>query len=414
MNGFSMEQQELIPHLFRTEFRKIVAVLGKHFGAGHLDVAEDLASDTFAAALETWPYRGIPANPTAWLYAVARNKALNYLRRNRHFTREVADQLKKDPDDFQESEIDLSEGNIRDSQLQMLFAVCHPAISVPAQVGLALRILCGFGIDEIATAFLTNKETVNKRLFRARETLRREQVAIEYPGEGEIESRLESVLTTLYLLFSEGYYSESREPVIREDLCAEAMRLTALLLEAGPANSPEANALFALMSFQASRLGARQNGSGELILYQDQDESLWDTALIAQGARYLNLASRGGCLSRYHLEAGIAYWHTIKEDTREKWENILYLYNLLLQVAYSPVAALNRTYAFSKIHGKEAAIREAERLKLSGNPYYFTLLGELHSGLDDEKARMHFEKALELARTEADRRVIQQRLGIRK
>ncbi|MCB9280248.1 MAG: sigma-70 family RNA polymerase sigma factor [Lewinellaceae bacterium] len=409
-----MEQQELIPHLFRTEFRKIVAVLGKHFGAGHLDVAEDLASDTFAAALETWPYRGIPANPTAWLYAVARNKALNYLRRNRHFTREVADQLKKDPDDFQESEIDLSEGNIRDSQLQMLFAVCHPAISVPAQVGLALRILCGFGIDEIATAFLTNKETVNKRLFRARETLRREQVAIEYPGEGEIESRLESVLTTLYLLFSEGYYSESREPVIREDLCAEAMRLTALLLEAGPANSPEANALFALMSFQASRLGARQNGSGELILYQDQDESLWDAALIAQGARYLNLASRGSRLSRYHLEAGIAYWHTIKEDTREKWENILYLYNLLLQVAYSPVAALNRTYAFSKIHGKEAAIREAERLKLSGNPYYFTLLGELHSGLDDEKARMHFEKALELARTEADRRVIQQRLGIRK
>ena len=409
-----MEQQELIPHLFRTEFRKIVAVLGKHFGAGHLDVAEDLASDTFAAALETWPYRGIPANPTAWLYAVARNKALNYLRRNRHFTREVADQLKKDPDDFQESEIDLSEGNIRDSQLQMLFAVCHPAISVPAQVGLALRILCGFGIDEIATAFLTNKETVNKRLFRARETLRREQVAIEFPGEGEIESRLESVLTTLYLLFSEGYYSESREPVIREDLCAEAMRLTALLLEAGPANSPEANALFALMSFQASRLGARQNDSGELILYQDQDESLWDTALIAQGARYLNLASRGGCLSRYHLEAGIAYWHTIKEDTREKWENILYLYNLLLQVAYSPVAALNRTYAFSKIYGKEAAIREAERLKLSGNPYYFTLLGELHSGLDDEKARMHFEKALELARTEADRRVIQQRLGIRK
>ena len=405
-----MEQQELIPHLFRTEFRKIVAVLGKHFGAGHLDVAEDLASDTFAAALETWPYRGIPANPTAWLYAVARNKALNYLRRNRHFTREVADQLKKDPDDFQESEIDLSEGNIRDSQLQMLFAVCHPAISVPAQVGLALRILCGFGIDEIATAFLTNKETVNKRLFRARETLRREQVAIEFPGEGEIESRLESVLTTLYLLFSEGYYSESREPVIREDLCAEAMRLTALLLEAGPANSPEANALFALMSFQASRLGARQNGSGELILYQDQDESLWDAALIAQGARYLNLASRGSRLSRYHLEAGIAYWHTIKEDTREKWENILYLYNLLLQVAYSPVAALNRTYAFSKIHGKEAAIREAERLKLSGNPYYFTLLGELHTGSDDEKARVYFEKALELARTKADRRTIQEKL----
>ncbi|HMQ63014.1 MAG TPA: sigma-70 family RNA polymerase sigma factor [Flavilitoribacter sp.] len=409
-----MEQQELIPHLFRTEFRKIVAVLGKHFGAGCLEVAEDLASDTFAAALETWPYRGVPANPTAWLYAVARNKALNYLRRHRHFAREVAGRLQKDPDDFQEWEIDLSEGNIRDSQLQMLFAICHPAVSVPAQVGLALRILCGFGIDEIATAFLTNKETINKRLFRARDTLRREQVAIEFPGESEIGARLNAVLTTLYLLFSEGYYSESREPVIREDLCAEAMRLTALLLDNQPTNTPEVHALYALMSFQASRLGARQNDSGELILYQDQDESRWDAGLISQGARHLNAAARGSRLSRYHLEAGIAYWHTIKGDTREKWENILQLYNLLLQVAYSPVAALNRTYAFSKIYGKEAAIREAERLKLSENPYYFTLLGELYSGLDDEKARMHFEQALELARTEADRRVIQQRLGIRK
>ena len=171
-----MEQQELIPHLFRTEFRKITAVLCKLFGIEHIEIAEDIASETFLSALETWTYKGIPENPVAWLYSVAKNKAKNYIIRNKVFTDKIVKQLKYAVQENNEIEIDLSEKNITDSQLQMLFAICHPSISTEAQIGLSLRILCGFGIDEIANAFLTNKETINKRLFRAKEKLSVEKV----------------------------------------------------------------------------------------------------------------------------------------------------------------------------------------------------------------------------------------------
>src|SRR3954466_14614649 len=202
-----MQQQELIPHLFRTEYSKICAVLSKLFGMEQLEVAEDIASETFLLALETWTYKGIPENPVAWLYLVAKNKAKNYIQRNTLFATKIANQIQQATTDT--SFIDLSDENIADSQLQMLFTLCHPSIPAEAQIGLSLRVLCGFGIDEIATAFLTNKETINKRLFRAKEKLRMENVAIELPGEREITERLETVMTTLYLLFSEGYYSES-------------------------------------------------------------------------------------------------------------------------------------------------------------------------------------------------------------
>ena len=362
-----MNQQEIIPHLFRTEFRKITAVLCKSFGNAFngIEIAEDIASETFLSAIETWTYKGIPENPTAWLYAVAKNKAKNYIARNQLFTDKIATELKQSSPTTQEIEIDLSEKNITDSQLQMLFAVCHPSISPEAQIGLALRILCGFGIEEIANALLSNKETINKRLFRAKEKLRLENVKIEFPGEAEIDNRLETVLTTLYLLFSEGYYSESNDTVLREDLCMEAMRLTYLLIENEQTNQPNVNALLALMCFQSSRFEARKNSNGEMILYDDQDETLWNDELISKGAYFLHKASHGNKLSKYHLEASIAYWYTIKADSKEKWESILQLYNQLLQLEYSPVAALNRTYALSKANGKAQAIIEAEKLQLT-------------------------------------------------
>ncbi|MBD0295421.1 MAG: sigma-70 family RNA polymerase sigma factor, partial [Flavisolibacter sp.] len=238
-----MQHQELIPHLFRTEFRKIVAVLCKLFGIDHIEVAEDIASETFLSALETWPYKGIPDNAIAWLYSVAKNKARNYMHRSQIFTGKITPRLKHASSDAQEVEIDLSDKSITDSQLQMLFAICHPSLSAEAQIGLSLRILCGFGIDEIATAFLTNKETINKRLYRAKEKLRLEKVKIEFPSEEEINKRLKTVLTTLYLLYNEGYYSESRDIILREDLCLEAMRLTYLLIENEQTNQPNVNAL---------------------------------------------------------------------------------------------------------------------------------------------------------------------------
>jgi RNA polymerase sigma-70 factor (ECF subfamily) len=405
-----MEQEKLIPHLFRTEFRKITAVLCKHFGINNIQIAEDIASDTFLSAVEIWTYKGLPANPTAWLYTVAKNKAKNYFHRNDIFSEKIVREIKKTSHQTEELEINLSEENIKDSQLQMLFAVCHPSISAEAQIGLALRILCGFGINEIATAFLTNTETINKRLFRAKEKLRTEKVEIKFPGEAEINDRLETVLTTLYLLFSEGYYSENDDKVLREDLCTEAMRMTFMLIENSQTNLPKVNALYSLMCFHASRFTARKNEKDEIVLYHDQDESLWNQDLIVTGIYYLHEASKGNELSKYHLEASIAYCHTIKSDTKEKWDNILQLYNKLLVLEYSPIVALNRTYALSKVKGKKEAIVEAEKLKLTTNHFYFTLLGELYIGIDDRKARENFQKAILLAKTETDKSTIQKKM----
>ena len=405
-----MQQRELIPHLFRTEFSKITAVLCKHFGIAHIEIAEDIASDTFLSAVETWTYKGLPVNPTAWLYTVAKNKAKNYFHRSSIFSEKIVNEIKKTSFETAELEINLSEENITDSQLQMLFAICHPSIQTEAQIGLALRILCGFGINEIATAFLTNNETINKRLSRAKEKLRTEKVKIECPGKTEINDRLETVLTTLYLLFREGYYSESDDTILREDLCDEARRLVFMLIENEQTNHPKVNALYSLMCFHSSRFAARKNEQGEIVLYHDQDESLWNQELIIKGIYFLHEASKGNEISKYHIEASIAYWHTIKSDTKGKWENILQLYNKLLQVEYSPIAALNRTYALSKANSKQEAIIEAEKLNLSDNHFYFTLLGELYTDIDNRKAKENFQKALELAKTQTDKQTIQKRI----
>ncbi|WP_114941647.1 RNA polymerase sigma factor [Mucilaginibacter endophyticus] len=403
-----MQTQELIPHLFRTEYSKIISVLCRRFGFDQMETAEDIASDTFLTAAQAWSYKGIPSNPTAWLYNVAKNKAKNHLQRNTIFESKVSPEIKTD--DAYEQDIDLSPKNITDSQLQMMFAICHPAIQPEAQIGLSLRILCGFGIDEVAEAFLASKETINKRLFRAKEKIRNENIKIEMPDLAEMDNRLENVLTTIYLLFSEGYYSVSQNQVLRKDLCFEAMRLCHMLIENESTNKPPVNALLSLMYFHASRFEARTDQNGGLILYDDQDTNLWNQDLVAKGAWYLNQATTGNRLSKYHLEASIAYWHTQKTDTKEKWENILQLYNRLLQIAYSPVAALNRTFALAKANSPREAIIEAEKLQLTGNQFYYTLLGELYTGIDNKQAKFNFQNALTLIKTPADTAIIQSKI----
>lgn len=381
-------------------------MLCRQFGIAHIETAEDIAGETFLSAMETWPYRGVPENPVAWLYTVAKNKARNQFKHEQVFAGKISPQIKAAAPEAEEPVIDLSPQNITDSQLQMMFAVCHPCIPVEAQIALALRILCGFGIDEIATAFLTNKETVNKRLQRAKEKLRMEQVSVAFPPEQELEPRLDAVLLTLYLLFNEGYYSESRDAVLREDLCVEAMRLVHLLAENERTNLPPVKALLSLMCFHASRFEARKDDNGELVLYNDQDDSLWNRELIAKGVYLLHEASGRGAPTRYHIEAGIAYWQTVKADTKEKWEAVLQLYDRLLDMNYSPIAALNRAYVLSKLAGKETAIAAAEQLNLTGNHFYYMLLGELYSGLDDIKAKQHFETAYSLAKTQTEKQMI--------
>ncbi len=406
-----MKENELLPHLFRTEYRKIISVLARHYGFEQLSVAEDIASDTFLIAAETWGIKGLPDNPVAWLYTVAKNKSRDLLRRNAVFNEKLRPALKAELLTIPETDIDLSEENIKDSQLQMMFALSDPALSVESQVALILRILCGFGIDEIADAFLTNRETINKRLFRGKEKLRSAKIEISLPSAEEINKRIDAVLTSLYLLFNEGYYSSSQNSVLRKDFCLEAMRLTGLLVDNEKTNNPRVEALLALMCFHASRFDARTNENGEIIRYDDQNIDLWNDELISTGHYYLNRASRGKELSRYHLEAGIAYWHTTKNDSHEKWENILQLYNQLLFLSYSPVSALNRTYALSRIYGKQAAILEAEKLGLAKNHLYHVLLGWLYMGVDNEKAKEHLNLALVYAKTETERIGIRKELG---
>ncbi|WP_110056003.1 RNA polymerase sigma factor [Chitinophaga sp. S165] len=398
-----MEERELLPHLFRTEYQKIVSVLCYLFGIDHIEVAEDIVSDTFLDATELWSVKGIPENPTAWLYIVAKNKTKNWLKRNSIFQDKIMINLQHSIPAGEELEIDLSEQNISDSQLAMIFTVCHPAIANESQIALALNLLCGFGVQEIADAFLTNKEVIYKRISRAKDKLKEIKIKIQQPTLTEINERLETVLKTLYLLFSEGYYSTSSDRLLRKDLCLEAMRLNYLLLSHPHTNKPAVNALMALMCFHASRFDARFDETGEVILYADQDETRWNQELIERGRFYLSEAAATHTLSRYHLEAAIAYWHTYKEDTAEKWDNILDLYNQLLILEYSPIAALNRTFAIAKVRGKEQAIGEAEKLGLTDNYFYYSLLGNLYTDLNDDKALQHYEVALKLANTAADR-----------
>jgi len=405
--NFTSMNQELIPHLFRTEYQKIVSVLCNLFGIHHIEIAEDIVSDTFLTASETWAIKGIPENPTAWLYTVAKNKTKNYFKRNDIFEKKIVTEIKyNSPINNPEIEIDLSDQNIADSQLAMLFTVCNPSNSDEAQIALALNLLCGFGINEIADAFLSNKEVIYKRINRAKEKLKEENIKIQNPNPTEIKERIDTVLKTIYLLFSEGYYSTSQNTTLRKDLCAEAMRLTYLLIQNKTTHLPATNALMALMCFHSSRFEARTTENGEIILYQDQDESLWNQELIDKGTYFLSQSSTGNTLSKYHLEAGIAYWHTQKKDTAEKWEHILELYNNLIILEYSPIVALNRTYVLSKVIGKQGAIVEAEKLQLTDNHFYYSLLGNLYSGYDNQKALQHFQTAFGLAKTNSDKNII--------
>lgn len=412
---------ESLKRLFQQEFTRLVALLSKRFGLQHIELAEDIVSETFLLAAETWGVRGVPTNPAAWLYAVARQKTMYQFRRQKLLDTKVIPELtaQYEPDDAGDA-LDFSDQTIRDSQLQMLFAICTPLIADEAQIGLALRILCGFGIDEIAEAFLTNKETINKRLLRAKQKLRSARVTMRLPTEPELVRRLSTVLRVIYLLFNEGYYSKMQNQTLQKEVCLEAMRLGVMLTEYDRTSLPQTNALLALMCFHASRFdarsarrfggGARQRTEDALLLYEQQDDTLWDKALIRQGFVYLDRAMQGNDVSTYHLEARMASWHCQKADSPEKWTAILHLYDQLLAINPSPSVALNRTYALYKAHGKQAALSEAQTLRLETNHLYFVLLGELWRETDLERAEANFRQARALAKTSADQQTIARKL----
>ncbi|WP_323053912.1 RNA polymerase sigma factor [Galbibacter sp. EGI 63066] len=406
--GNKQLHKELLPHLFRQEYAKMTAVLCRHFGLKHIEIAEDIASDTFLKASENWAINGVPDHPTAWLYTVAKNKTKDYFKHISVFETKIKDVLK--PKELEkEKDFEFSNQNIADSQLAMIFAVCNPANSTESQIALALKVLCGFSVEEIANAFLSKTETIKKRLLRARNNLCNDNFKIKSLSETEIKSRSDTVLRTLYLLFNEGYFSKTNNQLIRKELCSEAVRLTLILTENPLTNTPQTNALLALMCFQSSRLEARTNDKGETILFDEQDKNLWDKSLIEKGNYYLVNACTGNDISKFHLEAGIAYWHTTPVD-KNKWQHILQLYNQLIQIEYSPVIALNRTFAFAKVYGCEKAIIEAEKLNLTESNYYHKLLGYLYAELVIDKAIDHYEQAIQLTKSKTEKQTIKREI----
>jgi RNA polymerase sigma factor (sigma-70 family) len=424
MNGTTLpppdspDLNQTLDHLFRHEAGKMVAVLTRLFGFPNMQQAEDIVQDTILKALESWKYGKMPENPQAWLYYTAKNKVIDLIRRQ-----QVRHKIEHELSFLLTSEYSLvptineifTENEIRDSQLRMMFACCHPSFSKESQIALTLNTLCGLNVREIADAFLTSEETIRKRIYRTKEKLRSEKITLDYPGVEAMAERMEAVLKTLYLLFNEGYHSSHPEKLIREDLCAEAMRLTLLLTENRKTDLPYASALLALMCFQSSRFNARIDDQGLIILLKDQDRTQWNRQLIAKGNQYLNLAASGEMLHEYHIEAAIASIHANSVDYGDTdWKMILQLYNLLLEKVYNPVVALNRCLVIGETDGYARAIIELQKMEgMEENRLYNTSLGEMHLK-NGEKiiARTYFEKALSRTLSAAERKLINAKISL--
>jgi len=306
--NFMLKKTQDIADIFKAEYSNLVAVLCRLFGIDNIQLAEDLISDTFLQAMKTWSHKGVPDQPKAWLHRVAFNKAKDHFRRNKTYKDKVLPRLLQDTDKNKAQPF--SKSVMADSQLNMFFAVCHSSLSPSAQICLALRILCSFNIEEIAAALLSNKEAINKKLFRAKKKLKAFRNEWKNITPNDYQLRLDSVLRIIYLIFNEGYYSSVSNENIRQELCWEAMRLCMFLLDQDTLPKIKINALMALMCFHASRLNSRVDRAGNAILFDQQDRSLWNRELIQKGKEYLNHSAHGKVVSNYHLEAAIAYWHT--------------------------------------------------------------------------------------------------------
>jgi len=413
------EISRLTDHLFRHEAGKLISILTGIFGIHRLELAEDVVQESLVRALRTWPYMGVPKNPAAWLTQAAKNLALDVIRRERLFhdkEPQIVAFMEQWPSESAVEESPMFENEIRDGRLRLMFTCCHPLLPAEGQTALALKVLCGFGVAEIASAFLTSEAAIAKRLTRAHQRIRESHISFEIPAGDELSIRLGNVLQTLYLLFNEGYKASSGDSLIKEDLCREAIRLTSLLAEHPAGNQPRTHALIALMLLNAARLPARTDAEGNILRLQDQDRSTWNRAMIARGMQHLGLSAAGNELTSYHLQAGIAACHCAATDYESTdWRKILSLYDRLLELDDSPVIALNRAVAIANVHGPQAgveavaAIRNANQL----NSYYllYAVLGEFEKQLNHFQAAIdNFRKALELTELTSEQLFLSKRL----
>ena len=410
-----MQPQE---HLFRRESGRMVAALSRIFGLDNLALAEDVVQDVFCRALEVWKLRGVPENPSAWLMASAKNRAVDLLRRE-----EKARRLVPELGRLLESEWTLvptvqqffSAEALQDDQLRMMFSCCDPALAGETQVALALNLLCGFTVSEIAAAFLCKYKAMEKRIARGKAVLAQSKRLFDF-GDEELPERLSAVHRAIYLLFNEGYHGTLPQAAVRVDLCREAMRLGELLTRKDQLAAAQTYALCALMCLTAARLPARIDPAGDLVALADQDRSQWDAGLIAKGNAYLDRAASGTQVTEYHLEAAIASLHASASRASDTdWEKLVWLYDLLARINGSPVVELNRAIAVGQKDGPERGIAAIEAIarseRLEGYPFLPAALGELELAAGHpEKARRHFETAVLLARTPTERRFLERRL----
>ncbi len=400
----------------------MVSVLTKIFGIQNLETAEDVVQQTFIDAMAVWKLKGIPANPSGWLFRVAKNKAIDIVRRNKHsiqydfsdnerilLTSEYT--LATTMENFWHTEL------IKDDQLRMMFTCCHPGISPENQVTLILKTLCGFSTSEIAKAFLTSEDTVSKRLYRTKEFFRENKTQFMIPTVEDIKMRTDTVLNAIYLLFNEGYNSTEKKELIRKDLIEEAMLLCKLLTENENTQLPGVFALMALMCFHAARSDGRLTAEGEIILLPYQDRLKWDHALINIGNEYMNKASFGNDISTYHFEAAIAYEHcTAKSYDETNWQLILDWYECLCNISTSPITALNKIVAVMQVYGPQNALDQieqiAEKKKLESFYLYHALLGEIYNRLNETaKAKQYFETAMRLTKSQPEKKVLEEKIN---
>jgi RNA polymerase sigma-70 factor, ECF subfamily len=389
--------------VFRTEYGRAVAVLVRTFG--DIDVAEEAVQDAFAIAVDRWPSSGPPPSPAGWIITTARNKAIDRLRReasrdDRH-TQAMLLHARGEP---------IEEGAVQDDRLRLIFTCCHPSLAVPSQVALTLRLLGGLTTAEIAKAFLVPEPTMAQRLVRAKAKIRDAGIPYRVPYEADLPGRLKPVLAVVYLIFNEGYAASSGDRLVREDLCAEAIRLGRLLAELMP-DEPEVMGLLALMLLTESRRETRTTPDGDPVLLTDQDRGRWDRELIAEGQAIVRASLRRNQPGPYQLQAAINAVHSDAPTAAETdWRQILRLYDQLMAMEPSPVVALNRSVAVAEADGADAALVLVDELPLEGFHVFHAIRAELLSRLGrDDEADEEYERAIRSAANEPERVLLERK-----
>ncbi|WP_456459390.1 RNA polymerase sigma factor [Reichenbachiella sp.] len=402
--------EQIVDHLFRNEYGKIVSLLVSKYGPSHLTLAEDVVQEAMYKAMQTWPYKEVPANPAGWIYRVANNQMIDQLRR---LSRQ--DYTEDSPFDLQEASFvsDINPDDVlKDELLKMLFACCHPQLNIEHQIILALKVLCGLGVKEIAACLLKSEAAVAKSYTRSRQKLIEVNASFELPPANELKDRLSVVLKVIYLLFNEGYKPSSGEKILNVDLCIEALRLNKLLLDAEIGDLPETNALEALMYFHLARSESRMSEGGFIISLEDQDRSKWDQEMIQTGHYFLNKAVQQPVYSEYHIQAVISSLHCAAKTFEEtNWIEILALYDAMILRFPSAVAQLNRLVPLAQVEGWEVAMEELKKIEETGflSNYYLLYLvkGHLYEAANKKKEALKaYKEGVDLLDNELEKSYI--------